>query len=240
MKDWRFTIWAVVSAIVLVGAGAASQPGAEKPPPPPKGMVYVPAGPFIMGSKYGDADETPRHMATTGAYFIDKYEVSNADFQKFDPEFTFEKGREDFPAIVTWHQAAAYAKWAGKRLPTEAEWEKAARGTDGRTFPWGETHDPTFYNWDESYPRGGSPARPASPYGCIDMAGGAWEWTADWYKPYEGNDIPCDAYGGTNKVMRGGASFNDVAMMRTTHRYYLPPDMTGGYFVGFRCVKDAE
>ena len=82
-------------------------------------------------------------------------------------------------------------------------------------------------------------AKPASPYGCIDTAGGAWEWTADWYQPYEGNDIPCDAYGESNKVMRGGASFNGVGLMRTTHRYYLPPDTTGGYYVGFRCVKDA-
>lgn len=240
MKERRYTIWVALAAIVLAGAGAALQPGAAKAPTPPAGMVYVPAGAFIMGSEYGDADETPKHMSETGAYFIDKYEVSNADYQKFDPEFAFEEGRENYPASVTWHKASAYAKWAGKRLPTEAEWEKAARGTDGRTFPWGETHDATFYNWDETYPRGGSPAKPESPYGCVDMAGGAWEWTADWYKAYAGNDIPCEAYGENYKVMRGGASFNDVAMMRTTHRYYLPPDSTGGYFVGFRCVKDAD
>ncbi len=224
---------------VLLGVALAMAAPIETPKPP-EGMVFVPAGPFIMGSDVGDADESPKHIATTGAYFIDKYEVSNAAFKQFDPDFTYQKGRENHSAIVTWEQAAAYAKWAGKRLPTEKEWERAARGTDGRTFPWGETHDPTFYNWDESYPRGGSQACPESPYGCVDMAGGVWEWTADWYKPYPGNDIPCEAYGEKYKVMRGGSSFNDVAMVRTTHRYYLPPNSTGNYHVGFRCVKDVE
>ena len=213
---------------------------AKQIPAPPEGMVYVPASPFIMGSDVGDADERPRHIETTGAYFIDKHEVSNAEFKRFDRKFAYAEGRDNHPVVVTWEQANAYAKWAGKRLPTEQEWEKAARGTDGRTFPWGELYDPTFFNWDEDYPRGGSQACPESPYGCVDMAGGAWEWTADWYKPYPGNDIPCEAYGEKYKVMRGGASFNDVAMVRTTHRYYLPPDSTGNYYVGFRCVKDVE
>lgn len=215
-----------------------SAPTYSEIPGPPEGMVYVPAGPFIMGSEVGDADEGPRHLATTSAYFIDKYEVGNAEFKKFDPTYEFEEGRENHAARVTWEQAAAYAEWAGKRLPTEAEWEKAARGTDGRMYPWGDTYDHSFVAWDESDPRGGSIARPESPYGCVDIAGGAWEWTADWYQPYEGNEVPCEAYGEKYKVMRGGSSFNDHAMMRTTHRYYLPPNTTGNYYTGFRCVKD--
>lgn len=209
-------------------------------PPPPLGMVYVPEGPFIMGSQVGDPDETPQHSATAGPFFIDKYEVSNAEFKQVFPDFTFEPGRENCAATATWEQAAAYAQKTGKRLPSEAEWEKAAKGTDGRTYPWGNSYDPTFVNWDESDPRGGSPARPESPYGCIDMAGGAWEWTADWYKPYEGNDAPCEAYGEKYRVIRGGDSFNDMAMMRTSQRYYLPPNTTGHMHVGFRCVKDLE
>ena len=230
MIRWKY----IASALaVTIGVLAA-------PPEPPEGMVYVPAGPFIMGCEFGDTDESPRHLAVTTAFFIDRYEVSNADLKRFDPDHTFAKGQDDFPAVVTWERADAYARWAGKRLPTEREWEKAARGTDGRTFPWGETHDPTFYSWDETYTRGSSAARPESPYGCIDMAGGVWEWTADWYGPYPGNDTPCDAYGEKHKVLRGGGSFNDIAMMRTTHRYYLPPDTTGNYRVGFRCVFDAE
>ncbi len=207
-------------------------------PEPPEGMVYVPAGPFIMGSNVGDADEMPRHTDHTGAFFIDKYEVSNAEFRAFDPEFRVEEGRENHAAKVTWEQAAAYAAWAGKRLPTEKEWEKAARGVDGRTYPWGESYSAGFLAWDEDDPRGGSVARPESPYGCVDIAGGAWEWTSDWYQPYPGNETPSAAYGEKYKVMRGGASFNGRAQVRTTHRYYLPPDTTGGYFTGFRCVKD--
>jgi formylglycine-generating enzyme required for sulfatase activity len=141
---------------------------------------------------------------------------------------------------VTWQQADAFARSLGKRLPTEKEWEKAARGTDGRLYPWGNTYDHTFVAWDETYARGSAPAKPASPYGCYDMAGGAWEWTSDWYQPYQGNDIPSEYYGEKYKVMRGGASFNDYAMMRTTHRYYLPTNTTGNYYTGFRCVKDIE
>jgi formylglycine-generating enzyme required for sulfatase activity len=218
---------------------AGTPPAAGTPTPPPN-MVYVPEGPFVMGSDSGDPDEAPKHSGTAGPIFIDKYEVSNGEFKAAFPEFQFKPGRENFPAIVTWKQAAAYAEKVGKRLPTEAEWEKAARGTDGRTFPWGETYDPSFVAWDENAPRGGAPARPESPYGCLDMAGGAWEWTADWYKPYADTTAPSEQYGETYKVIRGGGNFNDIAMMRTTARYYLAPDTTGHMYVGFRCVKDAK
>ncbi|MCP1385137.1 formylglycine-generating enzyme family protein [Runella salmonicolor] len=209
-------------------------------PTPPKGMVYVPAGAFIMGSHYGDPDERPQQMAMTNAFFIDKYEVSNAEFAQFDPEFKFPAGRENNAVIVTWHQATAYAKWAKKRLPTEKEWEKAARGTDGRVFPWGNYYDESFVVWDQKTSRGGSIAKPESPYGCFDMAGSVWEWTADWYKPYPGNDAPMEQYGETYKVMRGGSNFNDQALTRTTHRYYLHPKKNSRYNVGFRCVMDVE
>jgi len=222
---------------VLLGLALMTAPVAAAPQPP-KGMVYVPAGPFIMGSNVGDADEGPRHTASTRAYFIDRHEVSNAAFKQFDPAYAFDRGFESHAAKVSWEQANAYARWAGKRLPTEAEWEKAARGTDGRTYPWGESYDPSFIAWDENDARGQAIARPESPCGCVDMAGGAWEWTADWYKPYPGNDTPSPAYGEHYKVMRGGASFNDKAMVRTTHRYYLPANTTGGYYTGFRCVQD--
>ena len=156
---------------------------AQEQPTPPEGMVYVPAGNFIMGSKYGDPDERPMQITETGAFFIDKYELSNAEYAKFDPDFVIPEGKEGRAVIVTWSQANAYAKWAGKRLPTEKEWEKAARGTDGRTFPWGESYDNTYVVWDRTLSRGGSIAQPESPYGCYDMAGSVWEWTSDWYKP---------------------------------------------------------
>jgi len=212
----------------------------QHPPVAPDGMVYVPDGNFIMGSEYGDPDERPKQIAYTTAYFIDKYEVSNAEFAKFDPEFKYGAGRENNAVIVTWSQANNYAKWAGKRLPNEKEWEKAARGTDGRMFPWGNTFDDTYVVWDQRTSRGGSIAKPESPYGCFDMAGSVWEWTADWYHPYPGNTTPMEQYGETYKVMRGGSNFNNYSFYRTTQRYYLLPEEISNYPVGFRCVKDIQ
>lgn len=219
---------------------ASAQQAPAKPPKAPPGMVYVPAGPFLMGSEKGDPDERPLHTDSTRAYFIDRYEVSNRAFAAFDPSHRFPAGRDENAAIVTWSRAEAYARWAGKRLPTEREWEKAARGTDGRLFPWGDTFEESFVTWGPENSRGGSIARPASPYGCFDMAGSVWEWTADWYKPYPGNKTPMEQYGETYKVMRGGSHFNDWAMWRTSHRYYLLPEQISRYPVGFRCVKDAD
>lgn len=210
------------------------------PPESPEGMVYVPAGGFIMGSKYGDPDERPKQIATTDAYFIDKNEVSNAEFAEFDPNFEIPEGKGNNAVIVTWSQANGYAKWAGKRLPTEKEWEKAARGTDGRTFPWGNTYDNTYVVWDRSLTRGGSIAKPESPYGCFDMAGSVWEWTSDWYKPYPDNNTPMEQYGEKYKVMRGGSSFNNHSFIRTSQRYYVLPEDIRAYPVGIRCVKDVE
>ncbi len=235
---YRWITWTCVG-MAAIGLGLCAHGEADHPEPP-EGMVYVPAGEFVFGSNVGDADEGPRQTARTGAFFIDKYEVTNGEFAEFDPDFEFRDGFEDRAASVTWEQANAYAEWAGKRLPTEQEWEKAARGTDGRTYPWGEIFDPSFVRWTESDPVDSAPARPASPYGAYDMAGGAWEWTADWYQPYPGNKVPSIAYGEKYKVLRGGSSFNDRAFMRTTHRMYLDPATTGGYYTGFRCVIDAE
>ncbi len=224
--------------LFLIGISFANEP--KENPTPPEGMVYVPFGSFIMGSKYGDPDERPVHLSSTKAFFIDKYEVSYSEFAEFDPDFVIPKGKENNAVIVTWEQADAYAKWAGKRLPTEKEWEKAARGTDGRIFPWGNIFDNTFVVWDQSHPRGSAIAKPASPYGCYDMAGSVWEWTVDWYKPYPGNDVPMEQYGKKYKVMRGGSNFNNHSFYRTTQRYYILPTTTERYFVGFRCVKDVE
>jgi iron(II)-dependent oxidoreductase len=223
-----------IFAFAMVINAKADQPAA------PKGMVYVPAGSFIFGSNIGDPDERPLQTAETKAFFIDKYELSNAEFAQFDPNHKFPKGKEKNAAILTWSKANAYAQWAGKRLPTEKEWEKAARGTDGRMFPWGNTYDDTYVVWDSDDSRGGSIAKPESPYGCMDMAGSVWEWTADWYKPYPGNDVPMEQYGEIYKVMRGGSNFNNYSFLRTTQRYYLLPEKISRYPVGCRCVKDIE
>ncbi|MBI2433011.1 MAG: formylglycine-generating enzyme family protein [Candidatus Hydrogenedentes bacterium] len=226
-----FSLYAALAA----DAGAAAPP---QDPTPPQGMVFVPAGEFIMGSNVGDADESPQHVASTGAFFMDAFEVSNADFKTFDPNFSYPEAQDNFPAIVTWDQAKAYAKHVGKRLPTETEWEKASRGVDGRIFPWGDTYDPSYVQYDESQGIGETIAKPQSPYGCFDMAGGAMEWTSSWYQPYAGNTVACDSYGEKFRVLRGGTTFNDQFHMRCSHRFYLPPNTTSNYRTGFRCVKD--
>ncbi len=222
----------------LVGFSLFVLAQGANPPIPPTGMVYVPAGSFIMGCELGDPDERPKHLASTGAYFIDQYEVSYEEFRQFDPSFVIPEGREERAVIVNWHQASEFCAWVGKRLPTEKEWEKAARGIDGRMFPWGNTFDESFVVWDQRTSRGGSIAKPASPYGAFDMAGSVWEWTSDWYQPYPGNEVPMQQYGETYKVMRGGSNFNNWSFYRTTQRYYLHPVEISRYFVGFRCVKD--
>ena len=206
-----------------------------------EGMVLVPAGEFIMGSEIGDPDESPQREVFVDAFYIDQFEVSNGEYAKFDPGHQYPPGQVDDPVLnVSWYEAEAYAKWAGKRLPTEAEWEKAARGTDGRLYPWGELHDMSFGEPDgvigEAAWRAGK-----SPYGVYWMAGGAWEWTADWYQPYEGNQINSDAYGEKFKVLRSANRFSDPSMHRCAHRYYLEPtSKISGYPVGFRCVKDVD
>lgn len=226
--------------VVMLMCAGQTHAQDKSQPVPPAGMVYVPAGEFIMGSEVGDHDERPQHLATTGAFFIDKYETSIGEFLRFDPGFQPSKGNKDNAVIVKWDQANKYCQWAGKRLPTEKEWEKAARGTDGRLFPWGNTFNESFVVWDYQDSRGGSIAKPASPYGCFDMAGSVWEWTADWYKPYPGNNRPMEEYGEQYKVMRGGSNFNNWSFFITSHRYYLHPVETSRYPVGFRCVKDAS
>ena len=212
----------------------------EMKPAAPEGMVYVPPGEFIMGSEIGDADEAPQHLASTGGFFIDQYEVSNAVYRKANPSHTYAAGKDNSPVLATWEQANTYAKAIGKRLPSEKEWEKAARGTDGRLFPWGDTYDESFVQYDDRQGIGKTIAKPQSPYGCYDMAGGVMEWTSDWYVPYPGNPVPSDKYGEKFKVLKGGTNFNDMAHMRCAHRFYLRVDDRSRYLTGFRCVKDVE
>ena len=220
--------------------------GSGNPPPwtlsdssAPEGMVYVAAGPFIMGSELGDADETPRREVNLKAFYIDRFEVSNADFARFKSGHQFPPDRADQPVVnVSWYEADAYARWTGKRLPTENEWEKAARGADGRCYPWGNLHDMSFAEpdgvVDEAAWRAGK-----SPCGAFWMAGGAWEWTSDWYQSYPGSTASGPAFGEKYKVIRGGSAFADPSMQRCAHRYYLDPETrASGYPVGFRCVKD--
>ena len=185
---------------------------------PPPGMVLIPAGEFTYGSDDADADEDvkPAKRSSLAAYYIDRTEVTNREYNKFDPKHEFLPGEEDLPVTgVLFDEAAAYAKWAGKRIPTDEEWEKAARGTDGRRYPWGDvwqkervaprknTDHTKLVNKKlaDACRTGPSRARTvgsvktgASPYGCLDMAGNAWEWVEGYY---QGNP--------SQRILRGGA-----------------------------------
>lgn len=237
----------------------------------PEGMVYVPAGDFIMGSDpdvdphTDQLDEIPQHKVYLDAYFIDKYEVSNADYTKFvkatghrnsifwdNPKFN----HPDAPVVgVTWGDAVAYAEWVGKRLPTEAEWEKAARGTDARIWPWGNEFDPKKCNFDDEgkfdgHLDGFATAAPvdsfhngASPYGALNMVGNVAEWVADWFdtdyyiiSPRENPKGPKNS-GMGKKSWRGASWFAGEDQVRCSFREY-DDIVASGQILGFRCAKD--
>ncbi|MCL5961793.1 MAG: formylglycine-generating enzyme family protein [Chloroflexi bacterium] len=223
-------------------------------------MLLVPAGKFIMGASDQHFDQRPVHEVTTGAYYMDKLEVTNAEYKKFvdatghqvpylDADYaqkynwqngTYPPGKDDYPVVlVDWHDAQEYCQWAGKRLPSEPEWEKAARGKDGRIFPWGNEFDVARMNSWEAGPGETTPvgryAQGASPYGILDMAGNVWEWTADWFDRYPGNDDVSDHYGTTYKVLRGTSWGNVIKYARGSNRHWVEP-WTKNTLTGLRCV----
>ena len=233
-------------------------PTVELVPRPVDRMVTILAGEFLMGADDKEDDERPSHTVSVEAFEIDIYEVTNAEFAFFveqtgyvteaekagEPETwrTYAtEGREAHPVVkVTWADAEAYCRWVGKRLPTEAEWEKAARGTDGRIYPWGNDWDPAKANSRESGYRGtlvvGSLPDGASPYGVMDMAGNVWEWTADWYQAYPGSDMTSPYFGEQYRVTRGGGWFSDAFHLRTANRSATAPEARNDD-LGFRCAR---
>lgn len=244
--------------------------------------ILIPSGAFIMGTdiesfygsildqcKYAKSDEAPFHARHLDAFRIDKYPVTNVEYAVFVRETghpfpshwingDIVTEDENKPVIqVSWYDCQAYAKWIGKRLPTEAEWEKAARGPDGRIYPWGDifnpeirrsrftlTDDSNYYSTDLTPI--GMYTKNTSPYGVCDTVGGVWEWTSDTYQSYPESQkkLSEENYNPNNFVLRGGSWLE--ARDGTAERYYRcsnrlhsPPDYMGDN-IGFRCAQDIQ
>jgi serine/threonine-protein kinase len=246
-------------------------------------QVYVPAGEFTMGADDSEAKrslaggvaypENPVHTVYLDAYWIDKYEVSNAQFAECVnagvcirpfvpyiqnvPDYYYDPTYANYPVVwISWATARTYCDWVGRRLPTEAEWEKAARGTDARLYPWG--NDPitgdrvnfcdrncprphAVWNIDDGYaqtaPVDAFPAG-ASPYGALNMSGNVWEWNSTLisFYPYDANDGREDPDAAGNRVWRGGPWSNGGWWMRSSIRYHSVPHYVND-FLGFRCAS---
>ncbi len=226
-------------------------------------MVFVPHGPFTMGSDGGQKDEAPAHRVMLDGFYIDKHEVSwgrwrlakmplprDINGKPILETKPFWGRADDLPvSYMTWQNATDYAAWAGKRLPTEAEWEKAARGTDERLFPWGNS-EPTFDQavWKDHPVGKESPASVdccaagASPYGALNMGGNVFEWVEDvydrqFYAKSTGPN-PTSRTEGRRRVLRGGAFVLEIEDLSTTLRNRQYPE-EGQDYVGFRTVVAA-
>ncbi|MDX1810639.1 MAG: SUMF1/EgtB/PvdO family nonheme iron enzyme [Gammaproteobacteria bacterium] len=229
----------------------------------PNKMVKIPAGKFIMGTNERMPDEGPEMERTLDTYYIDIYEVTNLQYKAFidathrrSPQHfknrTFPEGKADHPVTyVSWKDANKYCKWAGKRLPTDEEWEKAARGTNGSVFPWGNEFDiekaNTPQRWallekeGDTTPVGAFPEG-KSVYGLYDMSGNVWEWTASWYEAYPGNTRKTENYGKKYKTLKGGSWWDcsfyqcGISAPLFNRSFFLRSTKNNSF--GFRCAAD--
>jgi len=251
-------------------------------------LVCVPAGEFLMGAASDDAlerdNEKPQHQVYLDAYWIDRTEITNAEFSRcmaagacqpkiYDTvattyiPYAVHPDYQDYPALLEeFDAAAAYCMWAGRRLPTEAEWEKAARGTDGRRYPWGNEIDCAHASYYDCTMNAKQPNEPlngprcgysyfcqtvqvdshlvgASPYGALNMAGNVWEWVADWYSPdyyaVSPANNPSGPATGKYNVLRGGGSKSFEPDLRVTARASGSPSHFFDSQIGFRCAIGA-
>lgn len=257
---------AVLLVAAVARAGDEPAPAAE----PPEGMVLISAGESWIGDDEGDPNEVPRRKVEVPAFFLDRTEITNAAYALFVAETGRaapgagvgwakkwawkgdqpRSGTGDHPVfLVTWDDADAFCRWAGKRLPTEVEWERAARGDDGRKFAWGSdwAESEARANWfdGDAHPDGHAHVAPvgsypagASPHGVLDLTGNVWEWVADPYVEHPGGDVPDPVPGApAYRVVRGGSWFtNNWYWMRASFRYYLPASEVSTIY-GFRCAK---
>ncbi len=228
-------------------------------------MVFIPAGRFRMGSNDGDKDEKPVHTVEVDGFWMDKYEVTTSQYAEFvratehePPDRadwgmadwnTWDRNRpppgyEDHPVVgVSWDEAAAYCKWTGKRLPTEAEWEKACRGESKETrYPWGDKIDPDRANYKKSGKGKTAPVGSYEPngYGLYGMSGNVWEWVADWYdsgyyRRSPSNNPVNEQSESIYRVLRGGSWHSKPNDLRCASRWSDP-----GFrfiYLGFRCAR---
>lgn len=227
-------------------------------------MVLIPGGEFWIGSSAGEGrtGEHPRHQVMLDGFYMDKFEVTVERYFQFiqaknwlKPDYwdlVVKRKHWNLPVIgVDWLDAKAYCEWAAKRLPTEAEWEKAARGTDGRTYPWGNGSptarranfgkETTHNVYDDRLAPVDSHETGKSPYGLYQMAGNAYEWTADWYDEfYYGKGTrrnPSGPQNGQYRVLRGGSWSHESDLIRSALRNRTSPTLRND-FIGFRCAQD--
>lgn len=224
---------------------------------PPPNMVLIPAGEFVMGSNDRWDDEAPEYIENTGAFYIDIYETTNEEYKKFVDATNREvpylwrngeipEGKEKHPVTyVNWFDAKDYCHWKGKRLPTEEEWEKAARGFDGNIYPWGNIWDKTKSNNPYNYSTGtmpvGSYPQGKSPFGLYDTSGNVWEWVDSFYLPHPGNTKSRPDYGKNNRVLKGGSWYDCLSYgcglsSPTFNRSFFTPEVRNNSF-GFRCAR---
>jgi iron(II)-dependent oxidoreductase len=256
------------------GVRLAKQPQIAAPPPPKvvtpprtiinpkdgKEMILIPASEFVMGSDEGEEREKPPHKVYIDPFYISRYPVTNGEYKKFvdatkySPPSPWQNGKippgkENHPVVnVSWNDAVVYAQWAGARLPTEAEWEKAASWDDikkeKRVYPWGKDFDASKCNTSESGIGDTTPVGKYSPrgdsfYGVADMAGNVWEWCADWYDAnyYKNSprENPKGPASGQYRVLRGGSWVSDRYLVRAACRDMYDPDRRSRDY-GFRVV----
>jgi len=255
------TIVALLWTGLNLRADLRPTPAPQLTPTPTPDMVFIPAGTFIMGSESDLAkpDAGPKRNIYLDAYWIDIYEVTNEQYQQFlfsghrPPSHwqgnKYPEGKGNCPVVnVSWYDATSYCSFVGKRLPTEAEWEKAARGTDGRLWPWGNDRDPSKANTGEEAEPGhvqpvGSYEDGNSTYGVADMAGNVWEWVDDWYEAdyytiSPDRNPPGPPFAQT-KVVRGGAWTDALDLTYTFYRLGIFPPNHYSEAIGFRCACTA-
>ena len=263
----RFLLFASLFASLFTSIlPAMAQTMAQTPPasPLPENMALIAGGENWVGTDEADRsdnnqrdnvplnanDARPRHRVKVAAFLLDKTPVTCTQYKKFcdatkipyPPDWNGDipLGKANFPVFrVNWYEASAYANWVGKRLPTEFEWERAARGESDREYPWGNGWDDAKVTWNSPGNVGSKP-QGATPEGVLDLAGNGFEWTASWFEAYPGAPVPVPEFGQILKVARGGGWRGDAN--RLTKNWYRGVNRPSSRveWITFRCAKDIE